>query len=125
MNRTDKSLREQLLGLGVPAADRLETYRTGVEKMIEKKQKLLDRQRRISSSLWIFLVLLCTVFLVVGGYRGGEDRIYFGVLACFWFMFGAVFLFRYFLDRNQLEFLKEIKDLKVQILELTEKISDK
>jgi hypothetical protein len=122
MNEKQRSFRERLLDEGGPAPGRLDGYRKEVNAMIERQQKVLQRQRWMTSSMWIFLVILSTIFLVVGGYRGGEDRLWFGILACFWFLFGAVFLLRYFLDRNRLEFLKEIKALEVKVLELTEKI---
>jgi hypothetical protein len=122
MSRQSLSFREKLLAEGGPAAGCLDGYRKEVNAMIEKQQEVLERQRWVTSFMWIFLVILCTIFLVVGGYMGGEERLWFGILACFWLLFGAVFLLRYFLDRNRLELLKEIKALEVRVLELTEKI---
>jgi hypothetical protein len=122
MSHESERLRDRLLAHAAPAADRLDAYRTEVRTMLDKKRRVLERQRRISSTMWIFLVLLCTAFLLLGGMRGGEERLWFGILACFWFLFGAVFLLRYFLDRNRLEFLKEIKGLEVRILELTDRL---
>jgi len=90
--------------------------------MIEKKEKALNRERRVTSAMWIILVVLCTVFLFVAGQREGDARLWFGIQACFWFLFGAVFVLRYFLNRNRLEFLKEIKGLEVRVAELAEKI---
>ena len=125
MNRKLQGFRERLLAEGGPPPRQLDGYRKEVNAMIEKQQQALQWQRRMTSSLWVFLVILCTIFLVVGGYRGGEEGLWFGILACFWFLFGAVFLLRYFLDRNRLEFLKEIKALEIKVLELTEKLGAK
>jgi hypothetical protein len=122
MERERNSLRERLLDRAAPAADRLAAYRKEVRKMIEKKEKALNRERRVTSVMWIFLVVLCTVFLFVAGQREGDVRLWFGIQACFWFLFGAVFVLRYFLNRNRLEFLKEIKSLELRVAELAERI---
>ena len=70
---------------------------------IAKREQGVRKERIMTTFMWIFLVLLSTTFLVRGGYRGGETGLWLGVQACFWFLFGAVFLLRYFLNRNQLE----------------------
>jgi hypothetical protein len=121
MRSSNVRLRERLLAQAAPAGDRIAGYRKEVRAMIEEKERRLRRERRVASSMWMYLVILCTVFLVVGGFRGGEDRLWFGILASFWFVFGSVFLLRYYLNRNRLEFLKEIKGLEIRLAELAEK----
>lgn len=93
--------------------------------MIEQKEQRLARQRFVSSAMWLFLVVLCTVFLFLAGSSSGEERLWWGIQACFWFLFGSVFLLRYFLDRNRLEFLKEIKGVELRIAEMAEKIEQR
>jgi membrane protein YdbS with pleckstrin-like domain len=122
MKRKVDGLRERLLAGTAPLGSRLEAYRTEVRTMIEQKERRLARQRRVTSGMWLFLVALCTVFLSLSGWSSGEIRLWWGIQACFWLLFGAVFLLRYFLDRNRLEFLKEIKALELRVAELAEKL---
>jgi hypothetical protein len=121
MESDNARLRERLLARAAPAGDRVEAYRKEVRAMIGEKERQLRREQRLASSMWMYLVILCTVFLVVGGFREGDDRLWFGILACFWFLFGSVFLLRYYMNRNRLEFLKEIKGLEIRLAELAEK----
>ncbi len=44
--------------------------------------------------------------------------LWFSILACFWFLFGAVFLLKYFISRHNLETLKELKGLELRLLEI-------
>jgi hypothetical protein len=122
MNRRTEKLREGLLSQTAPSGERLEAYRSEVRTMIEEKERRLARERFVSSAMWLFLVVLCTVFLLLAGSSSGETRLWWGIQACFWFLFGAVFLLRYFLNRNRLEFLKEIKALELRVAELTAKL---
>jgi hypothetical protein len=52
-------------------------------------------------------------------------KLWFGILACFWLLSGAVFILRYFINYSRLEILKEIKAMQLQIEELREKIAAK
>lgn len=122
MNEEPKSLRDRLLAKPAPQPSKLEAYRKEVEAMIEEKERRLQREKTVSGLMWLFVVALATTFLLIGGFRGGEIRLWFGIQACFWFLFGAVFLLRTFLNRNRVEFLKEIRGLEVRVLELQEKL---
>ena len=122
MEHGNDVLREALLAQAAPRADRLEAYRKEVRAMIEKKERHLARERRITSWMWVYLVLLCTTFLVLAGFREGEDRLWLGIQPCFWLLFGVVFVLRYFLNRNRVELLKEVKGLEVRVAELADRI---
>jgi hypothetical protein len=125
MSRKPGALRERLLAGVTPPGARLEAYRSEVRAMIEQKERRLARQRFVSSAMWLFLVALCTVFLLLAGSSSGDTRLWWGIQACFWFLFGSVFLLRYFLDRNRLEFLKEIKGVELRIAEMAEKLEQR
>ncbi|HEY2585242.1 MAG TPA: hypothetical protein VGI81_05715 [Tepidisphaeraceae bacterium] len=48
--------------------------------------------------------------------------VWFGVLACFWFLFGAVELLKHFINRARVDVLREVKGLELRILELQEQL---
>jgi hypothetical protein len=48
---------------------------------------------------------------------------WFGCLACFWLLIGAVELLKHFINRSRLELLKEVKQVQLQMLELQESLS--
>jgi hypothetical protein len=122
MDRRDERVRNGLLAQVAPEPARLQAYRMEVQAMIEQKARALRRERWVSSSMWIVLVVLATVFLFLGAQREGDIRLWFGIQACFWFLFGAVFVLRYFLNRNRLELLTEIKGIELRVAELAQRM---
>ena len=112
-------LREGLLAQEIPAPDRMAAYRKEIGIMLDRNEKGLRREKRYVVVLWIFLVAVCTAFLVVGGMRPNTPLgTWFGVLACFWMIFGAVELLKHFINRSRVETLKEIKGVELRLLEL-------
>ncbi len=106
------------------AGETAEKYRKEMDRMLEQNEKRLKREKWITGSMWIYLVILCTAMLLLGGFAENmETRIWFGVLACFWFLFGVAFLMRYFINRTRFELLKELKEIQLQIMELNQKKS--
>ncbi len=98
-------------------------YHKEVEKMLEKQIRAHKRERIIIGPLWIYIVFLCTIFMLIGGFSADPNKkIWFGIWACFLLLFGAVFLFRYFINHNRLEILKELKAMQLRIEELHEKV---
>jgi hypothetical protein len=76
--------------------------------------------------MWIYITILCTSFLLIGGFTSDPTKkLWFGILACFWLLFGAVFILRYFINYSRLEIMKEIKEIQLKIEELREKIAAK
>ncbi|MHC4777453.1 MAG: hypothetical protein ACYTFG_02620 [Planctomycetota bacterium] len=125
MDRHDGKIRDGLLAqVKTPGAGQ-DRYRKEVRNMIEEKEKRLKRERIVTSGMWIFIVLLSTAFLLIAGHREGDDRLWFGIQACFWFFFGAVFLIKYFLNRNRVEFLKEIKGIEMRIMDLQDRAAER
>jgi undecaprenyl pyrophosphate phosphatase UppP len=94
--------------------------------MIKKETRALRREKWITHPLWIYVVLICTVFLLIGGYsRDATYKLWFGIIACFWIIIGAVFFIKHLINCNRVELLKEIKEIQLQILELKEKIGNR
>jgi len=89
--------------------------------MMENEKKRMKRKKRVTNALWIYLVLLCTAFLVIGGQATDPTRkLWFGILAAFWLTAGGIMLLRYWIDRNRLLLMEQIMELKVQLQELKE-----
>ena len=120
------TFRDQLLAQEMSSNKLYKKYRGEDEKMIDKESKALRRQKWITLAVWIFIVLLCTAFLLIGGYsKDPTMKLWFGILACFCFMFGTVYLFGYFINRSRVELLKEMKEIQLRIFELYDKIDNK
>ena len=123
IDRTPHPLRAALLAQEPPASPARDRYHQQVAKMLEKEIQSLAREHRMMRFMWPFLVILCTAFLMIGGYAADPTKkLWFGVLACFWFIFGAVILLRYLINRNHVEHLRELKAIQLQIADLAAKI---
>ena len=94
--------------------------------LLEKKEKAVTRERKLARALWIYVVLLSTGFLVIGGMKLDQTLgLWFGILACFWLLMGAVFLFKQLLGQQQLETLKELKGIEVRLMDLQRLIEER
>lgn len=106
------------------SGERYERYRKEVDKMLDKQIGSIKREKRITYPMWIYITILCTLFLLIGGFTSDPTKkLWFGILACFWLLFGAVLILRYFINYSRLEIMKEIKRIQLQIEELREKIA--
>ena len=114
-DRLDPRLRDALVGVSP-------THNPGPERekelamMIDKQVAALARERRVMQPMFIYLTLFCTALLLVAGYS--EDmgkRLWFGILACFWFLFGTMFLLRYHVNRVRVEMMVELKNIQIQL----------
>ncbi len=74
MEPNPNPLREQLLARIVPNQEKLTRYREEVEAMLAHQEKKLRWQAWYASTLWVFVVLLATAFLVLGAIRGDADH---------------------------------------------------
>lgn len=114
-------LRSGLLSQQQPRAERLEAYRKEVAMMLDQNEQGLRRERKYVVAMWIFLVLLCTGFMIIGGMRPDKPiGVWFGVMAVFWFLFGAVELLKHFINRARVETLREVKKVELEVMELKE-----
>lgn len=122
-NKRKETLKERLLAQESFAPEK-QKYCKEAEKMLEKQIRSHRRERIITHSLWIYIVILCTIFMLIGGFMADPTKkLWFGILACFWLLFGVVFILRYFINHNRIEILKELKAIQLRIEELHEKIA--
>src|SRR4051812_36995664 len=98
-----EALRENLLVRQNVPSERLQKYRTEVDMLLDEREKAVLREQKVTRWSWVYLVLLSTVFLVIGGLKLDTLLgLWFGILACFWFIVGAVFLIRQRLNYQEL-----------------------
>lgn len=116
-------LRASLLAQQAPDPDRFARYRKEVQMTLEQNERGLRRERRVVVVLWLFLVATCTGFMIISGAHNTTTLgVWFGVMACFWFLFGAVELLKHFINRARVDVLREVKGLELRILELQEQL---
>ena len=121
-----ETLRDSLLALQNVPSERRQRYQTEVNMLLNEKEKAVVREKKVTSWAWVFLVLCSTELLVIGGMRSDTLLgLWFGILACFWFIVGAVFLVRQRLNHQELTMLKELKGLEAQLLEVQRLLEQK
>jgi hypothetical protein len=121
-----ETLRDSLLARQNVPSERREKYQAEVNMLLNEKEKAMLRERKITSWAWVYLVLCSTVFLVIGGMRSDTLLgLWFSILACFWFIVGAVFLVRQRLNHQELLMLKELKGLEGRLLEVQRLLEQK
>jgi cobalamin biosynthesis protein CobD/CbiB len=75
--------------------------------------------KKAAVGVWVFAVLLSTVFLVLGGMNSDTlGGIWLGVLACFWLTMGATFLINHITNQCSHAVLGELEALKQSVQEL-------
>jgi hypothetical protein len=125
MDRTE-SLRNQLLDAAAERPARHTQYQEEVALMLSQFEKRVRWEGRIVAAMWIFLVILCTAFNLIGGWKHQTmTGMWFGMQGLFWFLFGAVFLLMHRFNMLNLAMLKEIKRVEVAVLELKESVQPK
>jgi len=125
MDQPDK-LRTQLLAAAADGSARSQQYEREVHTMLADLEKRVRFEKRIVVVQWIFIVLMTTAFMLIGGYKHETmTGLWFGIQGIFWFLFGAVFLLMARFSQMQLELLKEIKRVELTALEVKEQLSAK
>lgn len=118
METRNEGIREGLLSR-LPQPSNRESYEQEVASLLAKNEKGLRKEKAVVLRLWIFVVLISVGFLAAGGmYIDTPKGPWFGTLACFWFLFGAVETVKHFVNRSRVELLKEVKQVQLQVLEL-------
>ena len=116
-DKNDK-LQDRLLSK-LPDPGNVAGYRQEVSRLLEKNDRAFLREKWGSRAMWIFCVLLGTGYLWFGGAKLDTPKAaWFGCLACFWLLIGAVELLKHFINRSRVELLKELKQVQLQVLEL-------
>ena len=94
--------------------------------MLSDLEKKVRIEGRIVAAQWIFLVVLTTSFMLIGGWKHETmTGMWFNMQGLFWFLFGAVFLLMHRFSQLNLAMLKEIKQVEVTVLELKESLQAK
>ncbi|HEY3835978.1 MAG TPA: hypothetical protein VGL72_05385 [Bryobacteraceae bacterium] len=120
MEPNEERMQDRLVSK-LPRPGNLEQYRKEVALMLEKNDKSFLREKWGARVMWIFCVCLGTAYLWFGGAKLDTPKAaWFGCLACFWLLIGAVELLKHFINRSRVELLKEIKQIQLQVLEMQE-----
>ncbi len=90
--------------------------------MLSDLEARVRLEKRMVIAQWIFLVLLTTAFMLIGGYHIDKSSIalWFCIQGVFWLLFGTVFLLSARFSQLKLDLLKEIKRVELAVLELKE-----
>lgn len=121
MSTGNENLRDRLLAQHVAEPDKLARYRKEMEVMLERNEKVLQREKWYASTIWLVVVTTSVPFLVYGGYHADEPRsAFWAAAACVWFLFGGIELIKHFINRTRVEQLKELKRIELEVLELRE-----
>ena len=121
----DTLLRDRLLGQWEPSRPSYLNYRKEVETMLADQEKALQREKRITSVLWIYIVLLTTCLMTGSGLLMIHkiEGTWVAVSAVMWFLFGAVFFFIHLINRSRFEVIKEIKGVELRLAALEERLA--
>lgn len=93
--------------------------------MLENQEKALRRERRITSVMWIYIVLLTTIMMTGSGLLGFHkiEGTFMAVTAVFWFLFGIVFFMIHLVNKSRFEVIKEIKGVELRLAALEERLA--
>ena len=93
--------------------------------MLANQEKALRREKRMTSVLWIYIVLLSTVFMTGSGLLMFHkvEGTWMAVNGVFWFLFGAVFLFGHQINQRSFEVIKEIKGVELRLAALEDRLA--
>jgi hypothetical protein len=118
-------LRDQLLAHGEPSREKLIRHQQETQAMLEKLERRLRLEKWYSGAIWLYAVLFMTGSLLLVGFRGviSPDvsmlAFAFMILIC-----GGIEIVKHFINRSRVEVLKELKGLELQVLELSERLSN-
>ena len=121
------TLRNHLLDAAAERPTRHSLYREEVEAMLSEFEARVRKEKWMVGIQWIFLVLLCTAFMLIAGFHIDKTTaaLWFAIQAVFWFLFGMVFLFMARFNQLNLVLLKEIKRVELAVQELKESLQPK
>ena len=117
-------LRDRLLGQWEPTGPSYLNYRKEVETMLADQEKALQREKRFTTVLWLYIVLLTTVLMTGSGLLMIHkiEGTWMAVNAVFWFLFGVVFFFIHMINKSRFEVIKEIKGVELRLAALEERL---
>jgi hypothetical protein len=117
-------LRDRLLGQWEPTGPSYLNYRKEVETMLADQEKILQREKRFTTVLWLYIVLLTTVLMTGSGLLMIHkiEGTWMAVNAVFWLLFGVVFFFIHMINKSRFEVIKEIKGVELRLAALEERL---
>lgn len=117
-------LRNQLLEAAAERPARHILYEREVHAMLSDLEKQVRWEGRMVVAQWLFMVVLTTAFMLIGGYQHETmTGMWFSIQGVFWFLFGAVFLLSFRFNQINLNLLTEIKRVELAVLELKESLA--
>jgi hypothetical protein len=118
-------LRDRLLDQWAPPRPSYLAYRKEIETMLADHEKRLNREKRFTTVMWIYIVVLTTILLTGSGLLmiHKVEGTFMAVTAVFWYLFGAVFLFIHLVNRRSFEVIKEIKGIELRLAALEERLA--
>lgn len=123
MEPKDERLQDRLLSR-LPKPTNLADYRREVAQLLEKNDKAFLREKWGARALWMFCVCLGVGYIWFGGAKLDTPKAaWFGTLACFWLIVGAVELLKNFINRTRVELMREVKQVQLQLLELQDALN--
>jgi hypothetical protein len=125
MDQPEHTMRKQLLDAAGNGSSRHAQYQREVDAMLSAFESRVRMERRMVTALWIFLVLLCTSFMLIAGFHIDKSTaaLWFGIQAVFWLLFGMVFLLMARFNQINLDLLKEIKRVELAVQELKDSLA--
>jgi len=125
MDPQPESLRNQLLDAAPERSARYTRYQQEVNAMLSQLEARVRLEKRMVIAQWIFVVLLTTAFMLIGGYHIDKSTaaLWFCIQGVFWFLFGTVFLLSARFSQLKLDLLKEIKRVELAVLEVKETLA--
>jgi hypothetical protein len=114
----NESISELLLSRLPQSAD-LAAYQKEVTLLLTENEKKLRRNKWAVVRVWIFVVVVSAPFLWMAGthFNTAEGNWFLGLVG-FWVLFGAIEIAKYEHKQGRVEFLKELKQVQLQILQL-------
>ena len=118
-------LRDRLLGQWEPSRPSYVNYRKEVENMLAEQEKKLLREKRFTTVMWIYIVVLTTVLMTGSGLLMSHkiEGTLIAVSAVWWLLFGAVFFFIHQINKSRFEVIKEIKGVELRLAALEERLA--
>jgi len=118
MERQDDSIRELLLSR-LPRPEGLAAYQEQVKSLLEKNEKTLRQKKWTVMRVRIFVVVVSIPGLwMAGTHFNTPQGNWFLALTLFWVLFAAIEIARYAVEQSRVEFLKEVKQLQLQVLQV-------
>ena len=118
MEKQNDSLRDRLLAR-LPQPENLEAFREQTASLLAKHEKALFWEKWTTQAVGLLAVGVFLMTMLPWGPRLDTTRtVVFDVVAGIFFFMSQMWRLEYNLNRNQVNLLKEVKQVQLQVLEL-------